>query len=178
MPTATKTRTVTFISRYAAYTMVRKPAVEEIVAGLGKRIVQKPVRYEFHDMGNGLGKLTVREGDDVMQDSVYWLAPGEDVDEERDVVTALKAHRSFGDAFWEDGHAPGTQYPKPEEIRAELDAAIATLNRPVVEERAAVEAETHGRPDILAWCESALNVIGLMEAELERKAAESAQKGK
>lgn len=166
MPAA---KPVTFISKFSRYKLTRKPQVEEIVAGLGHRVVQKPLRYRFAD-----NRLTVTPGADKLQDSMDWLAPGEDQDAERDVVEALKAHRSFGQKFWIEGHAPGTLYPREQEIRAELDAAIATLNAPAVQQRLDEERGSHNRSTVTDWCESALNVIAQMEAALaEKQAAEA-----
>ena len=165
MPAA---KPVTFVSKHPRYKLIRRAEVEEIVAGIGRRVVQKPVRYQFAE-----GRLIVTPGRDRMVDSADWLAAGEDQDEERDVVAALKAHRSFGQdgKFWLEGHGPGVLYPREQEVRAELDAAIATLNEPVVRERLSEERGSHNRSVVVEWCESALSVIAQMEAAMAEKQA-------
>lgn len=169
MPAATKTRTVTFVSRYSDLTLVRKPEVDEYVTGIGRKVLQRALRYEFHQ-----NHLKVTAGRDVHQDSEGWLAPGEDPDEERDAVEALKAHRAYGRDFWLEGHGPNVVYPRPVDVRKELKAAIAALDEARVAEMLREEREGHNRAELVEECEDALEVIGTAVAAIEAHKAEAA----
>jgi hypothetical protein len=170
MPAATKTRTqtVTFVSRYSDLVLVRKPEIDQYVTGLGRQVLQRALRYEFHR-----NHLKVTAGKDVHQDSLGWLAPDADPDEERDVVEALKAHRSYGRDFWLQGHAPGTQYPRPQDTRKALQEAIGQLNEARVQEILDEERGSHNRADLIEECENALGVIGSAVAAIEAHKAEA-----
>lgn len=185
MPTAIETATVTFHSRHPNHLLVRKCKDSEFISGVGERVTQKSVKYQFEQ-----GVLTVTGGKDRLVDNPGWLRDDEDPDAERDVVEALRAHREFNRDFWEKGYGPGTILPRPPDYRADLMAAVANLDEDAIvtmlsEERAGrlnTQGEMKaGRPDLIRETEQALESVRSARATLEAKIAsgdaENAPKG-
>lgn len=183
-------KTVVFESKYAALTLVRQPKSQiPLPTGVGYQTVQKTLDYTFVPVPSPrataesgfIGVLTLREGQDKRDDdNESWLRDGEEVGEMRDAVTALMAHKDFGQDFWIQGHEPGTLYPRPVEFRRDVTVATATLDDEKLEAMLAEERRTHGRVDLLQEAEDALGVVRQLQeaaaAEQEKAAKKPAAK--
>ncbi len=190
-------KTVVFESEKLGLTLVRQCRRQiPIPDGSGWQTVRETIEYRFNPENSprGLdrrgdpdraqaaehgfvGVLRVKEGQHKLAtDGEGWLAPGEEVGVERDAVKALMAHRGFGTKFWIAGHAPGTLYPRPEEWRANILQASVALDVDTLTDMIRQERSTHGRADLLAEAELALETVQAARAELEAAQEQAAKK--
>lgn len=174
------TKTVTFESKYGAFNLVRQRKVQIPLPTGGYHTTQKTVDYQFQPVPSPkaesgfVGVLTVKAGKDKLStDDEAFLADGEEIGVERDAVAALMASRAFNDDFWVQGHAPGTVYPRPAEWRRDVTLATANLADDKMIEMIAEERRTHGRIDLLAEAEEALEVVTEIIAAEQAKRAEA-----
>lgn len=177
-------KTILFESKYTELILVRQHKRQTpIPDGSGWHTIRENIEYRFHPESsprgeNGwVGVLRVKEGQDKLAtDSDRWLAPGEEVGVERDAVKALMAHRSFGTKFWLVGHAPGTQYPRPEDWRKDVVQASVALDADTLERMIREEKGSHGRADLISEAELALSTVRDARAELEATAEKAQSK--
>ena len=157
--------TVTFLSKFSQHELIRQPKLEAPTPTGLWVTAQQRVAYKFEpyrDPASGklVGRVTVRPGQDKLDtDGNGWLAPGQDSGVMRDAVEALKAHREFGRDFWLEGHEPGTVYPRPQDFRRDIRVATATLNEEMLAMMIEQERSTHGRGDLVAEAEDALDIV-------------------
>lgn len=177
-------KTVTFESKYAAHTLVRYPKVDlPSPTGVGYQNVNRGKTYQFQPVPSPLaesgfvGHLTVKAGaDKLTTDHDGWLRDGEEQGKERDVVEAFRAHREYGQDFWEQGHAPGTVYPRPVDWRKDVTLATANLADDKLAEMIAEERRTHGRQELIAEAMDALDVVQeIITAEAAKREEEEAK---
>lgn len=174
---------VTFESKFGAYNIVRQPKVQvPLPNGTGWQTVERGKSYQFQPVPSPraesgfVGVLTVKVGQDKLVDAEDWLKVGADVGPERDVVDALQLHREFGADFWIQGHAPGTLYPRPAEFRREVTTCTAKLDDGRLAEMIAEETRTHGRAELIAEAQDALDIVAQMVAEAQAETAEAEPK--
>lgn len=168
---------VVFLARYDNLVLVRQPAIEDVLAGGARRIVQKGKRYRFAQ-----GVLRAKVGRDVLVDHEGWLARDAEENVERDQVDALRAHRRYNKDFWEVGKEPGRAQPYEEDVLEWMSEAVADLDVERLEKVLAGEKETHNRPLLTRALTSALNKTRetrvKIEAAANDQAAAEAEKAK
>lgn len=177
-------KTVTFESKAAAHCVVRHPKVQlPSPTGIGYQTTQKGLSYQFQPVPSPkaesgfVGLLTVKVGQDKLLDHPGWLRDGEDEEKVRDAVEALQAHQEFGRDFWLQGHEPGTIYPRPVEWRQDVIRASAALDDEKLRAMIAEEKASHGRVDLLAEAQEALDIVeGVIASAEAEKAAKPAAK--
>lgn len=177
--------TVTFLSKYPKHEIVRFPRLERPTA-MGQWVQENNgVRYPFErgldrETGRVIGILTVQVGQDKStMDHHGTLRAGEPVGVERDAVEFLRAHRAFvadpakgsGD-FWEAGHAPGTLYPRPADMRKDIRLAMKDLDEDGLVEMIEREKATHVRADLLEEAQDALGMVRDVRAQIAAAQAE------
>lgn len=165
--------TITFFSNFTQHELVRQPRNDKPVpSGVGWISDTPGVRYRFepavNEDGRLVGRLDVRTGQDVMQDTLGWLAAGEDSSVKRDAPEALKAHREFGRDFW--------LMPVPSTMVRKLirQASVALSEEDLV----ALIAEERGasnRRELIAEAEDALNLVREAVATLQAQAVQAEQ---
>lgn len=174
--------TVTFFSKYTEHQLVRKPKVDKpLQDGVGWMTTAQGVRYQFspavdEDADGLIGRLDVKIGQDKLQDSQGWLAPGEDPEKVRDVVEALRAHRNFGVGrdFWQ-ASIPAKV------VRARIRQALANLDDEAVQALMAEERAVNARQELLDEMQDTLDLIAdqmaaaRARAEAEQEAAPKAK---
>lgn len=178
-------KTVTFESKYGAYSLVRYPKVQTpSPTGIGYQTTHRGLSYQFQPVPSPkaesgfVGLLTVKAGQDKLDtDHDGWLRDGEDQGKVRDAADALMAHREFGRDFWLQGHDPGTIYPRPQEWRQDVIRASAALDDEKLMTMIAEEKASHGRIDLLEEAQEALDIVAAVIAESEaEKAAQPSPK--
>lgn len=171
-----KTAPVTFFSNYTGYELVRQPRNDKPVpSGVGWINETPGTRYKFQpavdDSGMLIGRLDVLAGSDVLQDTMGWLAPGEDQEITRDAPTALRAHKQYGQEFWQAPVAASLVRRRIREAISEFDED--TLVAMIAEEK----ASTVKRPELVAEIEDARRLIhdALVQARAHAEAEAQAQ---
>jgi hypothetical protein len=159
--TATTPQTVTFRSRFSEHVLTRVPRLEGHTPMGQRTVVQAGERFQFKGH-----LLAVRPGRNVHQDSMDWLADDADPIAERDEVEALKAHREFGKDFWEEGHAPGTLYPRPQEFRKSVVTASVALDADEIQRLLDQEFGTHNRAELVQFAKDTLETIQETQAAM------------
>ena len=169
---------VVFESNISHLELVRQRKAQMPLPTGGWHTTQKTVDYKFQPAPsprteNGwCGLLRVKEGQDKLStDDEGWLAPGEEVGVERDAVKALMAHRSFGTRFWIVGHAPGTLYPRPQDLRKSMRLALTALDEEALANLLAEERRAHQRAELLTELEESLALVREERARLEAEQA-------
>lgn len=173
-----KAETVTFFSNFTQHQLVRQPRNDKPVpSGVGWISDTKGVRYQFQpaldEAGEMVGRLDVKVGQDVLQDTLGWLAPGQDDELKRDAPEALRAHREFGRDFW--------QMPVPAaSIRARIRQASVALNEEALVALLDEERGSSKRADLISEAEDALALIreALSEMAAQQAAAEAEKAAK
>lgn len=167
-------KTLTFESKYAAYAIVRSPRIQlPSPSGVGYQTTAKGLTYQFQPVPSPaaesgfVGVLTVKAGQDKLVDNEDFLKAGEDVEKTRDAIEALMVAREFGADFWVQGHSPGTLYPRPQEWRREVTTCTAKLDDGRLAEMIAEETRTHGRAELIAEAQDALDIVAQMVAEAQ-----------
>jgi hypothetical protein len=165
-------QTVTFFSNFTQHQLVRQPRNDKPVpTGVGWINDTPGVRYQFmpaiDDSGKLVGRLDVRVGQDVMQDTSGWLAADQDQDIKRDAPDALRAHREYGGDFW--------LMPVPAtSVRSRIrQASVALSEEDLVALLAEERASTNPRADLLSEAEDALSLV--REAVETLRASQEAQ---
>lgn len=146
MPTATATQ-VLFYSSARNLRLVRRPLIMEMSSLGTQRRVQEPKRYLFAPDGN----LTVREGDDVLDDGPYG--------EPQDVLAWLRAHPLYNVYFWEDGNEPDRLRPLERDVLGAINEATARRDTNRLQELLDAEQSTHNRRMLVDACEGALVAV-------------------
>lgn len=165
--------TVTFRSNFSQHVITRVPKIEITLATGIKQLVQGGERIEFKPVPDGKGgwqgRYVARVGKNVHEDSLDFLAPGEDGDAQRDEVDALKAHYEFNKNIWVEGWSPEEtrQLPRPQDYRKSVARAIAALDEDAVQKLLDEELATHGRGDLVAFANDALETIRETAASLQ-----------
>lgn len=167
-------KSVTFHSRYTEHEIIRRPRRQiPLPDGGGWQTVGEPrIAFAFHaapapDGQTLIGVCHVIPGRNRMVDGDGWLRADQE-QKERDDVEALQAHNAFGRDFWLAGHEPGTLYPRPQDFRRELMAAIGKLDEERLVAMIAEERGSHARPDLI---EDATAALGTVREELAQAAA-------
>lgn len=165
LPKAAKDE-VTFVSKFAALKLVRRPRQKSY--GEGGQILRDvpPLRYAFRNH-----VLHVRPGRDLDTDLEHTLASGEETGVERDAVQWLKAHPQFNKLFWIDGEEPNKPRPFDHEVLAAMNDAVVHLD--VDKLRGLLEAErsTHNRALLVGALTSAVESISRAAEEVAAQEA-------
>lgn len=169
---------VVFLARYDNLVLVRQNAIDEVLVGGARRIVNPGKRYRFEQ-----GVLRAKVGRAVMVDHDGWLARGAEENIERDEVDALRSHRRFNKDFWEVGKEPGRLVPYEETVLESMSEAVAALDVEALEKLLVGERETHNRPLLTRALAKALETTQTTRVKLEadandKAAAEAAKSAK
>jgi hypothetical protein len=181
---ATDTKPVLFYAKGANQRLVRKHG----------QVKQNPYTGNFYDDPDNMsvvvefapdGRVEVEPGVDIMVDSKGWLADEQELVRrgvptgyrERDLVSALRAHRGLNVDFYEKGNEPNAPQPTPEAFHGMLTKF--TLNVDVDNIRGLLEQEkaTHKRPMLVAAGEAALEQVQAALADAERQQADAEASG-
>lgn len=157
-------RTVTFVSKFSEHSLTRRPHIEiPVPDGTGGYVTRQPAeRFLFKpglEDGRIVGIYTAKVGANKHRDHSGWLAHGEDQELERDEVDALRASKEFGRDIWEQGWAPGTMTPRPQDFRAALQLALVSLDVDAIDTMLSTEQQTHGRVDLVSEARMALTTV-------------------
>jgi hypothetical protein len=169
----------TFVSKYTQHEILRRPKMEVPLASGGWIPSQQRVSYPFkpsldRESGRLVGQLTVREGQDVLDtDHSGTLAPDKEIGIKRDAVQFLMDHRAYGEDFWLLGHDPGTLYPRPVDWRADVRKASVTLDEEALVGMIEKERRTHGRGDLIAEAQDALDLVRTVQSAAVEEAEKS-----
>lgn len=165
-------QTITFFSMYTGYELVRQPKHDvPVPSGIGWINSEPGVRYRFQpaidESGKLVGRLDVTVGQDVLQDTMGWLAPDQDQDVKRDAPDALRAHREYGREFW------AMKVPSAS-VRAAIRKALANLDEEALVALIEQERAETPRADLVSEAEDALLLVREQMASL-RAQAEAAE---
>jgi hypothetical protein len=155
--------TVTFFSNFTEHELVRQPRNDKpLPSGTGWINDFKGVKYKFKpavdESGQLVGRLDVHAGQDVLVDTMGWLAPGID-SVERDAPSALRAHRAFKRDFWE--------MPTPAaNVRGQIRKFSVALDHDGLAALISTEQATFNRADLIAEAKDALELVKQTQAEL------------
>ena len=167
MSTAVETRTHEFYSRGRHERLVRQPLLN-IETALGRKVLQQSrVDYDFAPDG----RLTVREGQDMLPDGPIDPDTGEPT--MQDALAWLTAHPRLNDRFWHDGYEPGRLLPTESDFLAICTEGVADLLAEPVEVALQHERATHNRKLLVQTAEQSLAHIARKLAEYE--AAQTAE---
>lgn len=178
MPTATETKTVTFIAQSPEQVLTRRP-VHYVSDGLGGRMA---LTYEeYLEREKDANRQREMRGEEPLPiDDTLWKVEFQNHMFETDdpvLIEWLRAHNLFENVkgFWEQGAAPDEEQPTLAAQMDSLNDASAAYDRSAVEAVIAEEKNTHNRTAVLQVADAALRRIDEAAAELEADAHPSGE---
>lgn len=173
-------KTAKFLTKHGALRLWRTPPVTAYNAlGQPQGMTQVGVFYQFAELGQGMGVLEVKEGQDLVADGP--LEDGQPT--MQDAISWIRAHPDYNNTqivggFVEDGREPG-RVPEPRDELAAITAAVVALDGDAIQAVLDAERAGHDRGLVLAAAEVALDQVAdavkaIEESQAASDAAEAA----